>query len=173
MRQRSFSRLAVIGWSALLLCQPSAAFAQIDEARGTNWDNAKRLYVIIVDAAAASPPKRDEGYKATSELAANLDYVEAKLVRIGGRLHEKDRAWLGSRHSEAIDRLKQARVGGGVLGVKLKEVGSSHDSELRDFKSRWVAFVESFDRLWVDFSSHGKELNDILLAFRQECRQCS
>jgi hypothetical protein len=155
----------------VLLCQPSAALAQIDEARGTNWDNAKRLYVIIVDAAAAG--KRDEGMHATRELSDNLDYVQDKLTRIGGRLHEKDRAWLGSRQSEAIDRIRQAKVAGGALGLRLREVGSTFDSELRDFKSRWMAFVESFDKLWIDFNSHGKELNDILLAFRQECRQCS
>jgi hypothetical protein len=171
MRQRSFRLLAVIGWSAVVLCQPSAAQAQIDEARGANWDNAKRLYVIIVDAAAAG--KRDEGYKATDEFRMNLDFIQDKLTRIGGRLHEKDRSWHGSRQSEAIERIRQAKVGAGALGIRLKDVGSSHDSELSDFKSRWTAFVESFDKLWIEFNNHGKELNDILRAFREECRQCS
>jgi hypothetical protein len=171
MQQQRIRPLGVIGFIAImLLFQPPPTEAQIDEARGRNWDYAKALYPSILDAAAAG--KRDDAVKAIGEFKANLEIVDGHLSRVGDRLHPEDRAWLGSKHKDVLTQLRRSSVAAGILTVKLREVGSSFDSELRDFKSAWTTFGDSFNQLWRDFNAHGKELNDKLLAFRKECRQC-
>lgn len=170
MTRRNHRVIAIAAFVVAAL-GPAAAHAQVDEARKTNWDNAKKLYFEIVDAVGAN--NRDLAFSRTDELRANLDYIEDKLNRAGERLHEKDRAWLPTtKKVEAIDRLKRVRVAAGTLGSKIKEVGSSPSSELSNFQSEWKSFGDSFDQLWIEYNAHGTELLDILKGFREDCREC-
>jgi hypothetical protein len=173
MQQHRIRTLAMIGIAAaMLLSHATTSVAQVDEARKSNWDNAKRLYVNIVDAVEGG--KREEAYKRTDEFRANLDYIEDKLGRVGGRLHDKDRNWAwSSKKSTAIDKLKRCRTAAGILGSKVKEEGSSASSELSNFKSEWRDFGDAFDDLWREYSAHHKELLEILKAFREDCRECN
>lgn len=167
-------RLIVVmcGLVAMSMIVASNAHAQVDEAMGTNWDNAGRLSKLIVDAFEAG--KQEEVYKLTDEFRANLDYVQNKVERVGQRLHDKDKNWpWAAKRDTAVQATQQARVAAGLLGSTVKGEGLvKAASAYRDFKDRWAAFVEMMNALRIEFMSHGSELNNILKAFREECPKC-
>ena len=150
----------------------SNAQAQVYEARGVNWDNAGRLYKLIVDAFDAG--KQEELVNRTIEFRDNLDYVEQKLAKVGQRLHDKDKDWPWQEKKEtAILYTQRARVAAGLLGATAKNDGLvKAASEFRDFKDKYSAFVEMMNALTMEFQKHGNELTQILKAFHEECSKC-
>jgi hypothetical protein len=176
MKQSLFTPIAVLGLSIListpaLLIQTPIAHAQIDEARKTNWENAKKLYPLLVDATNAQ--KRDEVWKLTDELAANLEIMSKKLELVGQYLHPKDRNWAWSaKRNAALQNLTQTRNAVLKLGATSKQVGTSMDSDLSTVKNEWQKFGPSVDDLWSEYVMHGKELEAIVRSFSEECRSC-
>ncbi len=148
------------------------AQAQVFEAMGTNWDNAGRLYKLIVEAFDAG--KQEEVVKLTIELRDNLDHVEQKLNHVGQRLHDKDKNWPWlSRKESAVLYIQRARTAAGLLGSTAKNDGLvKAASDFRDFKDKYSAFVDMMNALRMEFQTHGEELTHILKAFREECSKC-
>jgi hypothetical protein len=173
MKLRSFSPLVAAGFAvAMLLSHALTIHAQVDEARTTNWNNASRLYELIVSAVEAKKP--DEVVKLTKELRDNLDYVHNKLGRVGERLHAKDRNWdWSSKKDHTLHTVSRTRVAAGSLELATQQRPESADSEFRAFKSEWKELVESMNDLWRLYLAHARELNDISKAFREDCRECS
>ncbi len=176
MKLKSFTPIVILGlsmsiYSSMLVTHTPIAHAQADESRKVNWDNAKRLYPIMIDAIKAQ--KTRDAYNAANELRANLDLIQAKLEVVGQRLHEKDRNWAwSSKAALAIQNIKEARVSIGVLESKLKDPSSSPDSEVGYVQTNWAKFAASFDDLWIEYVKHGQELDAIVKAFYTECREC-
>ncbi|MBD2326164.1 hypothetical protein [Alkalinema sp. FACHB-956] len=172
MKLKSLSPLVAIGMSAaMLLAHVPASHAKLDESRKVNWENAKKLYPMLMDAVATQ--RLRDAYNLTGELRLNLDYVQEKLEATGQRLHEKDRNWAWAPKKNAVvENLKRTRVAIGILGSKLKDVGSSPDSEMNTVKSEWQTFVTSYDDLWAEYVNHGKELDAMVKAFYEDCPGC-
>jgi hypothetical protein len=176
MKQSLFTPIAILALSLsmslpTLWVQTPIAHAQIDEARKTNWENAKKLYPLLVDATNAQ--KRDEVWKLTDELAANLEIMSKKLELVGQYLHPKDRNWAWSaKRNAALQTLTQTRNAVLKLGTTSKQVGTSMDSDLSTVKNEWQKFGPSVDDLWSEYVMHGKELEAIVRSFNEECRGC-
>jgi hypothetical protein len=159
--------------TAMLFFQGPMANAQVDEAMKSNWDNAGKLYSLILDAVSAG--KTEEVAKLTGEFRDNLDYVQEKLERVGQRLHEKDRNWTwSSKKDYAVKKVRETKVAAGTLSSTIQRSGvNSASSELSNFKGQWKECVESMNDLRKEYFAHGKELNEIMKAFREDCRDCS
>jgi len=156
---------------AQLFVRGSATHAQVDESRKANWENAKRLEAMIVDAIKAG--KAREGASLIQEFKVNIDIVQDKLERAGERLHDLDKTWLAStRRAEAIDKAKKVRITLGDLSVAIAKLDEDPASALGTFVSAWDDFVKAFDDLWRDYVQHGKELQERLKRFQDDCREC-
>ena len=123
MKQRTwYLFIAIVSIVVIPHICSSNANAQVDEAMGTNWDNAGKLYKMIVDAFEAG--KQEDVYNLTGEFRDNLDYVQSKLDRVGQRLHDKDKNWPWSTKKDAaIQKTQQAKVAAGLLGSVAKSDG--------------------------------------------------
>ena len=176
MKLKSFTPIVILGlslsmYSSMLVTHAPIAHAQLDESRKVNWENAKKLYPIMIESIAAQRTR--DGYNAANELRLNLDLVQAKLEVVGQRLHEKDRNWQwNSKAGLALQNLKEARTSIGILESKLKDPSSSPDSEVGYVKTNWAKFVVSFDDLWAEYVKHGQELDAMVKAFSAECPGC-
>jgi len=172
-RRFGTSRIAVVSFLAVCFFHASNAHAQLEEAMGTNWDNAGRLYKMIVEAFDAG--KAEDVYRRTTEFRDNMDYVQNKVERLGQRLHEKDKngwSW-ASKRDAVVQKAQQVKVVAGTLGSVAHSDGlAKASSDFRDFKDRWAAFVDVMNGLRLEWFSHGKDLADVLKAFREECAKC-
>jgi hypothetical protein len=167
MQQRWFRPLAVIGFAAAL-SHASTTEAQVTEARKVNMENARKLYVIIVDAVGAG--KRDEAVKALDEFKANVDAVLGKLYRpVRENLHEKERSVLQPKMEIVQDRSQRLQTSAGVLKSASSSVSEDPSRLLSGFKDDWQAFDDSFKQLSNDFIAYGKELQDRMKRFQEVC----
>jgi hypothetical protein len=179
MKLKSFAPIVLLGlslslYSSMLVTHTPIAHAQVDEARKVNWENAKRLYPMLVNAVNAQ--NRDEAFKLTGELQENLLYVRDKVEKAGQRLHPKDINvsgwnWAEKRQATIYD-LKNTTIAVGLLGGRMKEVGSNPATELARVQTQWQSLTVSFDALMAEYENHGRELNEILKAFTNDCREC-
>ena len=155
-----------------LLAVSDPAHAQLGRIRAEYWDKFKGTYYDAISRW-DSRTSRDE---IVQVLGPWRDMIERGIYpgveRMGEQLHEKDRQWLGSRRSELTSKVHNLRNYLGQLEVQVKRVGESYDSQLRELKSAYKEFEDSYNEAWREHAVHYRELVSILEKFRRECPQC-
>ena len=173
MRKNHFTSIIFVGFATILfLSLNSITKAQVDKARGVNWNNASALMSKIENAVGTGD--RKELNDRLNEFKDNLTYVVDQLQHVGDRLHEKDRQWRWKDFREvAVTKVRQTAV---IAGTFQSEVNSADNSTIakdyNDLKSSWAESINSSNDLWREYLAHKKELDDIMKAFLEDCQEC-
>ena len=173
MKKNLYSMIASIGFTVLLFISfTSTTKAQVDKARGTNWNNASAQFRYIEDAIGTG--NRQELTNRLNELKDNLVYVVDQLQHTGDRLHEKDRQWGWQQlRDTAVTKVRQTTV---IAGVFSTEVNGADNATIakdyNDLKSAWSEAIDSSNDLWKEYLAHKKQLDDIMKAFLEDCQEC-
>jgi hypothetical protein len=173
MKKNFYATIVSLGVTALLFVSvTSTSKAQVDKARGTNWNNASALFRYIEDAIGTG--NRQELINRLKELTDNLVYVVDQLQHTGDRLHEKDRQWRWQELRDiAVTKVKQTTV---IAGVFSTEVSGADNSTIakdyNDLKKAWDEAIASSNDLWKEYLAHKKQLDDIMKAFLEDCQEC-
>jgi uncharacterized protein YukE len=173
MKFQSFTPIVILGlslsmYSTLLVHDAPIAHAQVDESRTVNWENAKKLYPLIINA--INSKNQSELDKLSDEMRANLDEIEKKLSRVGDRLHAKDRAWPWSDEKvNTMNALGRTRASLAAFRLTFK---TDPNTSPNDFVNNFSQFTQAFDNLTNLYITHGRELDAMLKAFTQDCREC-
>jgi hypothetical protein len=164
--------IAMLGCAAVMLvCHVAPTSAQIDEVRKDNWEKAKNVFPMIIDAAAAGTVRK--AYELMGEFKTNLEILQNKMERAGANLHEQERSWLASTSKEkVVDKCRQLKTAGSEMQVALADLGKDPSSAISSFKSAWEEFNNTFEQLWTEFRARAKELEDRTKMFREECKEC-
>jgi uncharacterized protein YukE len=174
MKLKSFAPIVLLGlslsmYTSMLATHTPIAHAQVDEARKTNWENAKKLYPLIINA--INSKNQSELDKLSDEMRANLDEIEKKLSRVGEGLHAKDRAnWPWSDEKvNTMNALGRTRTSLAAFRFTFK---TDPNISPNDFINNFSQFTQALDNLTNLYITHGRELDLILKAFTQDCREC-
>jgi hypothetical protein len=173
MKLKSFAPIVLLGlslsmYSSLLVTHTPIAHAQVDESRKVNWENTRKLYPLIINA--ISSKNQSELEKLSDEMRANLDEIEKKLSRVGDGLHAKDRAWPWSDEKvNTMNALGRTRASLAAFRITFK---TDPNTSPNDFINNFSQFTQAFDNLTNLYITHGRELDAMLKAFTQDCREC-
>jgi hypothetical protein len=170
MHQRWFQLFTIISFPvAMLLSLASLSFAQLDAARGSDYEKSTNLVAQITDEIKGF--KMEPAKKSLVDFESSFRQVSEKLKRTDNGLHDLDREWLKSTVFMTTVGLGEQTL---TAAVKLGNVLGKEDpsSALNDFRNAWSNFKAAFDEFWKVYTTRVKEIEDRAKRYRAGCGGC-
>ncbi|MGB5053464.1 MAG: hypothetical protein WBO24_03600 [Nitrospirales bacterium] len=170
MKKYWFGLFAVISFVVgLVLSQASLSLAQVDEARGTNFGNLRKLM-----------PEIEENLKnmnlkvakdRVDEFKNNMDYVNNFIDKSGENLDSVDKEWLSQTNKDKVKQLGgQVQIEAGFLKGDIGE--RNYNDSYNKFKARWEEWIKEFDAYWGMYSARVTQMEQRAKKYRESCKNC-